>query len=111
MAPELCLLSKSIWKGKRSLPFLPPHLRQLKTAQEQVVPEMLPSVGYESSIGGAWPQSLEQLEASLDKKQLSWKTWAWGPYHESHCLVDRHDENIGSRKHRVMLEPSIGPKR
>ena len=56
---------------------------------------MLPSGGYENSISGAWPQSLEQPEASLGKKQLSWRTWAWVHIMDLiPCLVDKHDEDV-----------------
>lgn len=86
---------RKAYGGAKGLPFLPPHIRQLKTIQEQVVSEMLLSGGYENSISGAWPQSLEQPEASLGKKQLSWRTWAWVHIMDLiPCLVDKHDEDM-----------------
>lgn len=72
--PNLLGLIEKYVEGQEVSPFLPPHIRQLLTIQEQFVSEMLPSGG---SISGAWPQSPEQPKASLDKKQLSWRTWAW----------------------------------
>lgn len=85
---------RKVYGREKGLPFLLPHIRRLRTVQEQDVSEMLPSGGYESSKSGGWPQDLEQPEASLGKVQLSWRTWVWVPIMDLlSCLFDKHNED------------------
>ncbi len=64
--------------GKRtapSLPFLPPHIRQLRHDTEKAVSEIYSFVLYKDSRVSVQAQSLEQREFSFDGKQLSWSAW------------------------------------
>lgn len=88
---------RKTYAEKKGLPFLPPHIRQLKTYQQQAVLEMVPAGAYEKSMNSTQAQAVEQQELPLDMKQPSWNTIAWFyiTHHISCIAAGRKKRQIG----------------
>lgn len=71
-----------------SVPFLPPHIRQLRHCQEKGLSQIYASLAYKHPSDFTTAQISEKQEDSYDQKQLSWCSWAWAKLLP--CLLISH---------------------
>jgi len=71
-----------------SVPFLPPHIRQLRHCQEKGISQIYSFLTYKNPGNMTTAQVSEKQEDSYDQKQLSWFSWTWAKLLP--CLLVSH---------------------
>ena len=66
---------RNAFEKATDLPFLAPHIWQLKRYEQRAVSEMYPAGGYRNLIRSIQTQSLEKRDGSSGMEQVSWGEW------------------------------------